>query len=110
MHAIVFGKTPAEAGLVTLQSGPLEVTREVPSNLALDVPLNTSIAADVTENGLTVKDGSVTLKLNGQAVSPAATVTRNGSVVSVTYHPPTPLQGAATYDVELTAAGAPASG
>jgi len=92
----------ANGGLKTYQytgaNGPTWVKKMVPSNGANRVSLNDPIVAVIADGTGSLNAASVSMKLNGAAVSP--TVTKTGSETTVSYVPA--LVAGSTNTVELT--------
>ena len=92
----------ANGGLKTYQytgaNGPTWVKKMVPSNGANRVSLNDPIVAVIADGTGSLNAASVSMKLNGAAVSP--TVTKTGSETTVSYVPA--LVAGSVNTVELT--------
>ncbi len=86
-------------GVTGLAQPPyVRVASPVPG--AVDVPVETSITAQLWDRATAVAESSIQMTLNGSSVTP--TVSRNGTVVTVSYQPSSPLNFRTAYTVQLT--------
>ena len=81
----VEGEGPGESPLANVDPEPLKLTRVDPSPDSPKGNFNKGISVTLLEGTTTLADGSLTLALDGQTVTP--TIEKNGQVVSASFMP-----------------------
>lgn len=71
----------------------------IPVNGATDVRTDTIVSADIIDGATPLNDATVQLSLNGAAVVPG--ITKVGSLSTIAYQPPTPLDNGSTNTAQI---------